>query len=56
MTAWLRRYPQDRSEGGLELLGKLMACARQLDMLMDSESTMSHFIERFLAGDYGVFA
>ena len=56
VTAWLRRYPQGPSEGGLELLGKLMACARQLDMLMNSESTMVHFAERFLAGDYQAFA
>ena len=56
VTAWLRRYPQGPSEAGLELLGKLMGCARQLDMLMDNESTMLHFVERFLAGDYQAFA
>jgi pyruvate,water dikinase len=56
VTAWLRRYPQGPSEAGLELLGKLMACARQLDMLMDSESIMLHFVDRFLAGDYEAFA
>ena len=41
---------------GLELLGKLMACARQLDMLMDDESIMRRWVERFLAGDYPAFA
>ncbi len=56
VTAWLRGYPQGASEAGLELLGKLMACARQLDMLMDRESTMLHFVERFLAADYQAFA
>jgi len=56
VTAWLRRYPQEPSQAGLELLGKLMACARQLDMLMENESIMLHWVERFLAGDYPAFA
>jgi pyruvate,water dikinase len=56
VTAWLRGSPQGASEAGLEQLGKLMACARQLDMLMDGESTMLHFVDRFLAADYQAFA
>jgi pyruvate,water dikinase len=56
VTAWLRGSPQGASEAGLEQLGKLMACARQLDMLMDRESTMLHFVDRFLAADYQAFA
>lgn len=56
VTAWLRGYPQGPSEAGLELLGKLIACARQLDMLMDNEPVMLHFVERFLAADYQAFA
>ena len=56
VTAWLRQYPQKPSEDALELLGKLMACARQLDMLMEDESIMRHFVSRFLAEDYEAFA
>jgi pyruvate, water dikinase len=56
VTAWLRGYAQQPSEAGLELLGKLMGCARQLDMLMENESVMRRYIERFLAGDYQAFA
>jgi pyruvate,water dikinase len=56
VTAWLRRYPQSSSEQGLELLGKLTVCSRQLDMLMDSESAVRYFTDRFLAGDYQAFA
>ena len=56
VTAWLRGSPQGASEAGLEQLGKLMPCARQLDMLMDGESTMLHFVDRFLAADYQAFA
>ncbi len=56
VTAWLRRYPRDASEAGLATLGALMACARQLDMLMDDESAVQEFAGRFLAGDYTGFA
>jgi|LQYC01.1.fsa_nt_gi pyruvate,water dikinase len=56
VTAWMRRYAREASEEGLSLLGKLMGCARQLDMLMENEQTMHHFVERFLEGDYQLFA
>jgi pyruvate,water dikinase len=56
VTAWMRRYTREASEEGLTLLGKLMGCARQLDMLMNNEKTMRHFVERFLEGDYQAFA
>lgn len=56
VTAWLRGYPQPPSEAGLEILGRLMGCARQLDMLMENQSTITHYVERFLAGDYQAFA
>jgi pyruvate,water dikinase len=56
VTAWLRRYPLERSEEGLSMLGALMACARQLDMLMRDEAAVRDFVERFLQGDYAAFA
>jgi pyruvate,water dikinase len=56
VTAWLRRYPQRSSEEGLELLGRLMICARQMDMLMESAVVMQHYVERFMSGDYRAFA
>ena len=56
MTAWLRRHPRAASEEGLATLGALMACARQLDMLISSEADVRHFADRFAAGDYGAFA
>jgi pyruvate, water dikinase len=56
VTAWLRGYPRPPLETGLELLGRLMGCARQLDMLMENESIMRHYVDRFLAGDYQAFA
>jgi pyruvate,water dikinase len=56
VTAWLRRHSGNESEEGLALIGRLMACARQLDMLMDSKAALNHYVERFLEGDYGEFA
>ncbi len=56
VTAWLRGYPEASSEAGLELLGKLMGCARQMDMLMENEATVRHYVDRFLASDYEAFA
>ncbi len=55
VTAWLRRYPIGLSEEGLATLGALMACARQLDMLIRDEASARHFVERFLQGDYPAF-
>lgn len=56
VTAWLRRFGRPACEDGLVLIGRLMGCARQLDMLMDSEAAVHHFVDRFLQGDYGAFA
>ena len=55
ITAWLRRYPQQTSEAKLTMLGKLMACARQLDMLLENQASVDHYVERFLTGDYKAF-
>ena len=56
VTAWLRRYPQKDSEDALETLGRLMVCARQLDLLMTSESSIKVFAQNFLSGKYQAFS
>jgi pyruvate,water dikinase len=56
VTARLRRRPAAASEAGLELLGRLMGCARQLDMLLRSEAAVADFVEHFLSGRYEEFA
>ena len=56
VTAWLRRHSKNESEQALDLLGRLMGCARQLDMLMDNEAAVRHFAERFLQEEYQDFA
>jgi hypothetical protein len=37
------------------MLGRLMACARQLDMLLDDEDAVRRFVASFLADDYAAF-
>jgi len=56
VTAWLRRHPQAVSERALEMLGRLLVCARQLDPLMRSDADEKLFTERFLDEDYRVFS
>ncbi|SPD72591.1 Pyruvate, water dikinase [uncultured Desulfobacterium sp.] len=56
ITAWLRRYPQKDSEEALEMLGRLMVCARQLDMLMRSESSVKVFAQDFLNNKFQAFS
>jgi pyruvate,water dikinase len=56
VTAWLRRYPQTTCEEGLSLLGKLMGCSRQLDMILENARNVGEYAERFLQGDYEAFA
>jgi pyruvate,water dikinase len=56
VTARKQRQPSRASEEGLEILGRLMGCARQLDMLLRSEEAVTAFVESFLAGRYEEFA
>jgi pyruvate,water dikinase len=56
VTARLRRAPARASEEGLELLGRLMGCARQLDMLLRSDDQVTELVESFLEGRYERFA
>jgi pyruvate,water dikinase len=55
VTAWFRRYPRARCEEALAMLGRLMACSRQLDMLIANTRIAHEYAERFLAGEYEIF-
>jgi pyruvate,water dikinase len=48
----LWKYPQQLMEDKLDLLGRLMACARQRDMVMGDEQTVAWHIQAFLEGNY----
>jgi pyruvate,water dikinase len=55
VTAWFRRYPRARCEEALAMLGRLLACSRQLDMLISNARIAHEYAERFLAGEYETF-
>lgn len=52
IRARLRRRPAPEMEERLDLLGRLMAYVRQMDMLMSDDATSQLLAERFLAGHY----
>ncbi|MCD6184991.1 MAG: pyruvate, water dikinase [Deltaproteobacteria bacterium] len=56
VTAWLRSYPRQDSENALEILGRLMICASQLDAVFKKDSNVKLYVNYFLKGEYGVFA
>ncbi len=56
VTAWFRYHAQQESEQALELLGRLMACARQLDMLLTNDDMVQRYTHQFLEGNYRAFA
>ncbi len=55
LNAWVRKLPREETEARLAMLGRLMACARQLDVTMHAETTVASCIEAFLSGDYAFF-
>jgi pyruvate,water dikinase len=55
LNAWARKLPSEAVERHLELLGRLLGCARQLDMVMHAETTVSGCVEAFLAGRFEFF-
>ncbi|MBI5477515.1 MAG: hypothetical protein HY906_01595 [Deltaproteobacteria bacterium] len=52
VNAWLKRYPRAATEERLDVVGRLMACSRQLDMFMASEATMRWYVAQFMSGNY----
>ena len=52
VVARLWKYPAHLMEGKLDLLGRLMACSRQKDMIMDDERMVDWYTRAFLEGNY----
>ncbi|MBA4394714.1 MAG: hypothetical protein C0407_14280 [Desulfobacca sp.] len=46
------RKDRKSTENNLDLIGRLMGCSRQRDMVMNDESIVSWHIEAFLRGNY----
>jgi pyruvate, water dikinase len=55
LNAWVKQLPQQGIEELLAMLGRLMACARQLDVVMHADTTVRACIDAFLAGRYDFF-
>jgi pyruvate,water dikinase len=52
IRARFRRHPAPEMEDRLDLVGRLMAYVRQMDMLMKDDNISQVLAERFLAGHY----
>jgi pyruvate,water dikinase len=55
LHAWVRKLPRADTEDLLIMVGRLIGCARQLDVIMDAEATLEHCEEAFLNGAYEFF-
>jgi pyruvate,water dikinase len=55
LNAWVRKLPRPEIEAKLTMLGRLMGCARQLDVVMHAETTVQECIEAFLADRFDFF-
>lgn len=52
IVARLWKYPRPLMEEKLDLIGRLMGCARQRDMVMADDALVEWYVEAFLAGNY----
>ena len=56
VTSWFRYNSQKDSEDALEMLGRLMACSRQLDMLLTNDEMVKTYVDNFISGNFRAFA
>ena len=54
INARIKRLERPEMEEKLEMLGRLMGCARQLDVAMVGEKAVQRFVELFMQGDYSM--
>ncbi|MGA3128786.1 MAG: PEP/pyruvate-binding domain-containing protein [Candidatus Korobacteraceae bacterium] len=52
VNAWFKKGPSDETETRLDIIGRLMACASQLDMYMTNNAVMRRYVQQFLDGNY----
>ncbi len=52
VNAWLKKAPAPETFDALDILGRLIACASQLDMFMSSHEVMRWYVRQFLEGNY----
>ncbi len=55
LNAWVRKLPAGEVEDLLAMVGRLIGCARQLDVVLEADTTTDECIAAFLRGDYRFF-
>lgn len=55
LNAWVKKLPQDSTRNLLTMVGRLIGCARQLDVVMDAEATLERCETAFINGEYEFF-
>jgi pyruvate,water dikinase len=55
LHAWVKKLPQNSTQELLAMVGRLIGCARQLDVVMDAEATLERCEKAFINGEYGFF-
>lgn len=54
VNAWYRKGPAPVMEDKLDILGRLLGCASQLDMFMTSHEVMRWYVRQFTEGNYSL--
>ncbi len=55
LNAWVKKLPEDSTKDLLAMVGRLIGCARQLDVVMDAEATLERCETAFINGEYEFF-
>jgi pyruvate,water dikinase len=55
LNAWVKKLPEDSTTNLLTMVGRLIGCARQLDVVMDAEATLERCEAAFINGEYEFF-
>jgi pyruvate,water dikinase len=55
LHAWAKKLPRNTIEDLLAMVGRLIGCARQLDVVLDAEATLERCEEAFIRADYKFF-
>jgi pyruvate, water dikinase len=55
LNAWIKMLPRPETEELLAVAGRVIGCARQLDVVMDAEATLDQCVASFMRGDFAFF-
>ncbi len=56
VNAWFKKGSAQETEAKLDIVGRLLASAGQLDMYMGGEHAMKWYVKQFVEGNYGFLA